>query len=293
MTLSLTCACGARLEIDEKFAGQIISCPDCQKELRAPGRDQNQPVSGLALASLVLALAGAFTIVGSLIAVGLGLLGLRQIDKNPESVGGRGLAKAGIGLGLGLGLLSGVGYLTSDFLGLAGLLREVEWAGKVDYAGPLAVAGKGFSLSRPSGAWGQLRKGLVPGSTSQEDLVLVNIREDAHALCSVLELQRPEDMAQAQKDALERLRSLLIAVLGPETGTFKETSSKVLPAPEGKDKSEVVVEGSFAGRPRTFLVHVFRVQSDKVFVIAAGVRTSRYERLQAQLEKILESFTLN
>ena len=293
MTLSLTCACGARLEIDEKFAGQMISCPDCQKSLRAPGRDQNQPVSGFALASLVLALVGAFTVVGSLVAVVLGLVGLREINKNPESVGGRSLAKAGIGLGLGLGALSLLGYLASGFFGLAGLLREVEWAGKVDYAGPLQVAGKGFSLTRPSGVWGTLRKGIAAGSTSQEDLVLVNVREDAYALCSVLELPRPEDMAKCQDDAVARLRSLLASVLGPESGSVKVTSSKVLPAPGGKEKAEAVVEGTFAGRPRVFLVHVFKVQSDKVFVIAAGARAARFSRLQPQLEKIVESFVLN
>ena len=293
MTLSLTCTCGARLEIDEKFAGQTITCPDCQKPLRAPGRDQNQPVSGLALASLVLALAGAFTIVGSFIAVVLGFIGLREINSNPESVGGRSLAKAGIGLGIGLGFISLLGLLTPGFFGLAGLLREVEWAGKVDYAGALKVAGKGFTLTRPSGTWGLLRKNPAAGSTAQEDLVLVSVREDAYALASAIDLPRPEDMAKCQEDAVARLRSILTAVLGPEGSAAKVTASKVLPAPEGKEKSEAIVEGMFAGRPRTFLVHVFKVQPDKIFVIAAGARSNRFERLQPLLEKIVESFTLN
>src|SRR5579859_5391625 len=33
MAISLTCSCGARLEIDDKFAGQAIPCPDCQQPL--------------------------------------------------------------------------------------------------------------------------------------------------------------------------------------------------------------------------------------------------------------------
>ena len=45
-------------------------------------------VSGLAITSLVLALVGSFTIVGSLAAIGAGYLALRQIGRAPDRIGG-------------------------------------------------------------------------------------------------------------------------------------------------------------------------------------------------------------
>ena len=37
MAVSLKCGCGARLEIDDKFAGKVIPCPDCQRPLTEQG----------------------------------------------------------------------------------------------------------------------------------------------------------------------------------------------------------------------------------------------------------------
>src|SRR5436305_15090380 len=83
MTLSLTCACGVHLEVDETFAGQTITCPDCQRPLRVPdARQTPRRTSGLALASLVLALAGALTVLGTLAGVLLGGLALLAIPRH-------------------------------------------------------------------------------------------------------------------------------------------------------------------------------------------------------------------
>ena len=54
MALSLTCSCGALLEIDDKFAGKIINCPDCNRPLNtAPPVPEPPLTSGFALASLL------------------------------------------------------------------------------------------------------------------------------------------------------------------------------------------------------------------------------------------------
>ena len=59
MTLSLTCACGALLEVDDKFAGHTIHCPDCNRPINTAPPVPNPPfTSGLALASMLLALVG-------------------------------------------------------------------------------------------------------------------------------------------------------------------------------------------------------------------------------------------
>ena len=82
MPLSLTCSCGAKLEIDDKFAGKVIPCPDCHRELStAPKVVQANLTSSFALAGLPLALIGAFTVVGPVLAIICGLIGLRHISR--------------------------------------------------------------------------------------------------------------------------------------------------------------------------------------------------------------------
>ena len=134
MTLALTCTCGARLEIDEKFAGQTIACPDCNRPLATAPAATPPKTSGLALASLLLALIGAFTLVGSLLAMAYGLWGLKQIRRTPEQIGGRRYARAGIVLG-GIFTVLTLGLLWSrDFLKLDSLLRTIESAGSIFYS---------------------------------------------------------------------------------------------------------------------------------------------------------------
>src|SRR5260370_4798880 len=100
MTLAINCTCGAHLEVDDRFAGQTIQCPDCHKGLQAPSLTSPlQRTSGLALASLILALVGAFTVVGTIVAVVLGGLALRQIARQPDKLSGRRFALAGMGAG--------------------------------------------------------------------------------------------------------------------------------------------------------------------------------------------------
>src|SRR5688572_1436505 len=99
MSISLTCSCGARLEVDAKFAGQTIACPDCHKPLAVtPPPPPPKRTSGLALSSLLLALVGAFTVVGSLAAIVLGAIAYRRIPKQ-AGVTGQSYAKAGMILG--------------------------------------------------------------------------------------------------------------------------------------------------------------------------------------------------
>src|SRR6516162_804751 len=101
MAISLTCSCGARLEIDDKFAGQVIPCPDCNKPLSTTVEAERPqlPVSGLAVTSLATALVGGFTVLGSLAAIPIGILAIKQINRDPEKIGGLNLARAGIIVG--------------------------------------------------------------------------------------------------------------------------------------------------------------------------------------------------
>src|SRR5437870_4919464 len=135
MTLAINCTCGAHLELDDRFAGQTIQCPDCQKPLQAPSlTSATLRTSGLALASLILALVGAFTVIGTMAAVVLGLLALRQIRRRPDQLTGRRIALAGIGAGALLTTVSLFAYMKADLFGLDRFMRGQLWAGKLDYS---------------------------------------------------------------------------------------------------------------------------------------------------------------
>src|SRR5690349_7523019 len=117
MTLAINCTCGAHLELDDRFAGQAIQCPDCKKQLTAPSL--TSPLlrtSGLALTSLILALAGAFTVIGTMVAAVLGFVALRHIRRQPELLTGRRYALGGMAAGIALTAFSLFVYIKTDFL---------------------------------------------------------------------------------------------------------------------------------------------------------------------------------
>src|SRR5262245_13070273 len=97
MPLSLSCSCGARFEVEETFAGQEVACPECQTSLKAPlPHCVPRRTSGLAVASVILAVAGAFTLIGTLLAVVLGAAALVSIARHRERLAGAGYAVFGI-----------------------------------------------------------------------------------------------------------------------------------------------------------------------------------------------------
>src|SRR5205807_86574 len=158
MTHSLTCTCGARLEIDDKFAGQPINCPDCQRALQAPAAKEatGRRTSGLALASILLALIGAFTVVGTLAAVVLGVLALLQIAGKPDRLAGKGYALAGILLGVLLTAGTLFAVTSLELFGLTAMMSDAYWAGKLDFGGPMEIVREreGYAIKRPSDKWG-------------------------------------------------------------------------------------------------------------------------------------------
>ena len=157
MPLSLICACGARIELEDALAGQEVACPECQQPLKAPAGDaQSQPLrtSGFALASLVLAITGAFTIVGTLAAIVLGLIAVVLIFRHRERLAGLGYAIAGIAIGVVFTALTVVAFSATEPFGFAGYMRERNMAPFVDTAGPLEVVDRGWAITRPTEQWG-------------------------------------------------------------------------------------------------------------------------------------------
>lgn len=183
MPIALTCTCGAKLEIDDAFAGKVIPCPDCERPLMTvPVAVPEQRTSMAAILSLLVSLVGGLTLIGGLIGAGLGIWAVGEIDRSRGKLGGLGLAKAGVLLGVALSILTLTLILFQGSLGLDGTLRALRWAGRLDFAGPGEIEKSlprgHVSMKRPAGF------GLVemkdPDALRRDDLVMYNPREDAY-----------------------------------------------------------------------------------------------------------------
>jgi hypothetical protein len=301
MTLSLTCSCGARLEIDDKFAGQTISCPDCKQSLQAPAINQTAVrTSGFAVASFVLALVGAFTIVGTLVAIGLGAFALVDIKRHRDRLAGSGYAVSGIVLGVILTGLSLFAYVSVELFGLDGLMREPQWAGKLDYSGSLEIvrSREGFAITRPSEKWGQYRDPQQQlGAMSREELLLVNVAEDGYIVCWPRPVPAQSSLERCREKALEDFRNAdLISGsdrISPKlrASVFEVHPAKHLPTVGETQSVEMIVDKTLGGQRRTFLLRVVRKQGDdQMYLVAGGTARHRFSRLEPQLRKGLDSF---
>jgi hypothetical protein len=305
MTLSLTCSCGVQLEVDETFAGQSITCPDCQRSLQVPvARQTPRRTSGLALASLVLALAGAFTILGTLAAVLLGCLALLAISRQRDQLTGKGLAVAGIVLGVALTGLSLFAYTSVELFGLDTLLHEPQWAGKLDFDGPLEVdrSKDGFAITRPSRKWGVYHNPRPADpflfDPAPQSLLLVNVQESAYVACvpiSVGEHTTLEDCrARAQREfANMDLTSGTGRGRVGLSGRLEVRSTKSLPSKGETEGVEMLVVKHGRGAEKTYLLRVLKNgQDDLMYMVAGGARSERFERLEGEIRQALDSFRL-
>jgi hypothetical protein len=141
MPISISCECGAQMQLPDDLAGRQTRCPACQRELQVPGTEipaspeqtvahsrppfprpePSSPTSsvppasnGQATASLVLGcIAFILPVILSVPAIILGFLGLSRVNQSQGRAGGRGRAIAGLTLGfvtLPLAVLYGYTY---------------------------------------------------------------------------------------------------------------------------------------------------------------------------------------
>lgn len=289
MPISLICTCGARLEIDDKFAGQTIPCPDCHKPLLAepapPAAAPPTSTSGLAVLSLLLALVGAFTIIGTLAAIVCGAVAYRRVSKRGSTVGGARLAQAGMILGAAFTVISVGAFASRSLLGLDGVLRQYVWASKLQFGGPISV-GKNqgidnrYAIDRPSAAWG-----VLSGTAENDIVMLVNPREDAHILWLTDTVGLNEDPASLRARAISVFRgSNLVRMIGRVPDMESDSSKERL-----VDDTRFFYDTVLGGIPRTF---VFRLELRQQYlnVLIGGTRTHNFERLKSQFDGALGSF---
>jgi hypothetical protein len=312
MALSLTCVCGARFELDDTLAGQNVSCPECQGTLKAPALRSMPPrTSGLALASVVLALVGAFTGIGSAVAAVLGALALSSIARQRERLAGVGLALFGLIAGLAFTVLFVFALFSPELLGVAGVMRKRMLAEQVDTTGKLEYVdlGRGFSITRPSKEWG-----FSPSKDIQDPLLHPLLHKDADLLLVQISryvfvdvrshvINNARSLEQAQQNVLEEFRPEQVDFRLPRgmrdddnlvhpTDYVLKKEWRDLPAPDGVQGREAQVEVMCGGQRWHFLIHLY-LSKGRVFIVRAfGQGRQRFQGARPEFDKILDSFEI-
>jgi hypothetical protein len=301
MALSLACSCGAGFEVAETLAGQVVRCPECQRSVQVPAREARPlRTSGYAVASVVLALVGAFTVFLTAAAVVLGLLALVSIARNRRQVAGSGYALFGIVAGLAFTALTLVALSRGELFG-AGGVREWFLAGQLDYSGPLEIqrAADGFAITRPSEHWGVSRGRLAEDLADGGSLMLANLTRDAYVEVTVTEGRQHRSLDQCRDDFLAGFRDAHheggfgARKPGLRLSGFRLRESRRLPRAGGADSAEVLFDVRLAGQALTYLTHIIkREREDRVYVVSGWVQRRHFVQMEPELRRTLESFRL-
>jgi hypothetical protein len=251
--------------------------------------------SGFAIASLVLALLGAFTVIGTVVAVLLGTVALVRIARDRENVTGAGFALFGIVLGCAFTALTLFAYSRGELFGFGDQIRAQNMAGKVEHGGPLEVVRQppGFKIMRPNERWGVARPELMREMENESNLLLVNTARDTYVDVTaddlkgrtleayrqgVIEWYRKEEKA-APKGELPRVREV------------KVLANRQLPSQGGLELGEVILEMRDTGQRLTFLIRVVRpIRSPVVFQLRGWTMRRRFPQMEEELRKVMDSF---
>ena len=304
MPLSVTCQCGARLEIDEKFLGKVVPCPDCNRPLPTsppptpPPLDlpDNRRVSGLAVLSLALALVGAFTIVGTLAAIVVGLIALKRIAREPTKLEGANFARAGIITGAVCTVVM-LAAMLSPVIFIDVFLRDLVLAQAVENSEDDLIQSNNsltdnVEIRRPSRLWTKLKSGVLRSENNSRDmLILVDIVEDAYIGCMAAPLDGDEKIEDRERKVLEpvyksELMSLLSRLRGSAMGANGTIVAERKPI-AGKERQEIIVDL----RDRRLLIQYTTQDRDvKATILVGCARRNKFDRLQEDFRKAFDSF---
>jgi hypothetical protein len=302
MALSLSCPCGAAFEVEDTFAGQTVSCPECQASVKVPALHRGPPrTSGLAIASLVLALVGAFTVVGTVAAVLCGLGALLSIGRSGGRLAGAGFAVFGLILGVLFTALTLFAYSRGELFGVGNRLREAMLEGQVDFSGPLEIVRPdlGYKISRPSERWGVARRDLAGEVGEENALVLVNPSQDAWVEVSSMPAlgQTIDQLRQGVERAFEAGQRTQPAgnmkeELHRKSGV-KVRESKRVPSEHQYEVAEMVLDARVGSQAFTYLVQVVKKpRGSHACVLKGWTQRRRFGQCEGELRKVLDSVRL-
>lgn len=307
--MMLTCACGTRFEVDETLAGQEVLCPECRQPLRVPAVERPpQLTSAWALASLLLALVGAFTVIGTLAAIVAGLLALVSISRNRQRVAGAGFALLGICLGVLFTVLTLVALNAGDLFGLETWLRRQTMTAKVDTTGPMEIVlgGKRFAITRPTEKWGRVEgnqsdEAAVMGFQIHLDLLLMQVAHNGFIDVKTLEGGPVQTLEQAEAEILAEFGNQR-----PPRNVFDEDDdfdqrparivkmhgSNRLENKDGMTRREVEAELLCGGKRWHFLIRLQRRGNGRIYVVRAYAPQKRFPELRSEFQTAFESFRI-
>ncbi|MGH7226060.1 MAG: hypothetical protein ACRELF_22825, partial [Gemmataceae bacterium] len=298
-------------EVDDSLAGQEVLCPECQQPLQTPAAARPPLVtSGWALASVLLALLGAFTVLGTLVAIVVGVVALLSIARQRYRVAGVGFAILGICLGVLFTVLTVVALNADDVFGLESWMRERNMTQKLDTTGPLEVVQgiKGFAITRPTEKWGQVASKesddpAVSGFQNNLDLLLMQIPR--HAFIDVrmspggpfqtldqgetevlaeFETRRPSRRVRDPfEDQDEDFRPAV---------RMRRLGGRQLAAVDGMEGRQVEAEVRCAGKPWHFIIRLYRRGNGRIYVVRAYAPKRRFADVRGELETALDSFRI-
>jgi len=317
MPIAVKCSCGSQLEIDEKFLGKEILCPDCQRPLPTKAPVAPPPLdvpefrrtSGLAVLSLSMSVVGFFTLVGSIAGIVTGVMALKKIKQHSTKLDGARLARAGIIIGAA-GLVLTLLFLILPSILVEGYVRDLVYAGRVEFPTSKTIDRNEGSvrIDRPSERWNDWGVYKSPTTINDanvhtDDLILINTHENAFIACQRVTLKFDEVAdADHKKKALERLQNselLRLMARGPFPAERMPTDEKK-PDEKGKkdaknkdDKTEYVFDMRVGKYDRRFLVRwIVRDNGTKLTVLVAAVPTGRFERMEKDIRESFEKATI-
>jgi hypothetical protein len=293
MSLTLTCQCGTRFEVDETFGGHEVTCPQCQAPVKAPAPTR-VPVhtSDWAIASLVLALVGAFTVVGTASAIVLGIIAIVRIQRNRERQAGMGYAVTGIVLGAVFTGLTLLAITTGEVFGIGEQIRERQLAGRLRDDPDLEVEQGDFHITRVSHDWAVAKPELKRELQSETDLLLVHKRRDAYLDVEAvgLKFMSAESFAdqlleQYRKQGRESSNTLL-----PKLSEVKLRDKTILPSKNGEQRVEMLVGVHVLGQPWNFLVRVVMEENGRTYVISGRAHVHTFKKVEDDMRRMMDSF---
>jgi len=310
MPIAVTCQCGAKLEIDEKFLGKEIQCPDCQRPLptKAPPKpppldlQQYRRTEGLAVLSLTLALTLAFTIVGTLAAIVVGVLALKRIASDPVKLDGVRLARAGIVLGAVFTFVTVTALISPTVFGLDALLRDLALGSRLNYLldDPVSDANDQVKIKRPTRGlrcWAKYNSpSRLTAGIQIDPLILVNTRDDTYIACQDAEIPgldgRDEELVL--KKVLERLQKSELINLLNRPGRISPPEITVVEKKMTADnKQELIIDMRLGGLDRRLLVQYKPPRLDRIFFAVGCARRNRFDVLQEDFREALATFIDN
>ncbi len=298
MPLPITCACGARFDADEASAGREAVCPECREPVPVPAPGGAPPrTSLLALTSAILALVGAFTVVGSALAAVLGLAALARIARHRGRVAGAGLATFGLVAGAALTGLTLFALSTGELFTPGSLALQGRLGDDVDATGPMEVvaARKGFSLTRPGPKWGKARHDRLDDPVAEQlldepDLLLIHPSRYLFVEARAADLGVSLDRCQDEILAALRAGRHDLPLFRPRDVRPTVRQTKQLAGGDWAERRELLIDVRCGSQPWTFLVRLQKTANGAVYVTRAYTQRRRFPRAEPELRQALDSF---